>query len=1435
MKRILQFIVIIILLGVVPVGAGKPAAWVRILSTTDQNVPVSMQTQDYTPQRGWAYRNYKFEQDAYELTKQMQRAGIQTILHDQTSFHNGYLDTYLADRDGARDTVMHGNLLAGRKMQAAAHRLGMTSIAIISYRDGGESCPSGFDDAGWAYTDSIASVIWDEYISKPGYEYHANGKPVLILFMPPDMAAGWEADYDLRDPALRTHLDRFKIEIAPHRFQHDFPNWGWRPLRSDISDPDSILYGGDERVRACTSIYDYDGSACTAEQWSERVAHVLDAAEYSVFCSYSDAESGDWGIMRHIAGHNFSGNSLFLPPSDDPLFYYETLSKMAGGTASTFNEAVYDYGTNGIFDVRTEVGSATVSGNSMHDNCVYSLSGAGTGIGSTADQFHYLSKSWSDNGTLTARIDEMSVANVQSAAGIMVRASLGTDAPFSFLGLRGDNSLACTYRDTVGAASTELVVPNIGTPTWVRMNRANSRCTAEYSTNGFDWVELGTSAVAENPLVGLAVSSHDAGRLSSAKISNVSISSPAGDGAVLMSTRFDGAAVGLTNGQVYTDSALDTDTTFDSGRLSSLSQTLLNGDSPATSKAVVAPGNKGLAAAAPNHFENGMSYGARVRVDYSLGNASSGERIEMDTAELVVSGVTNRGFRAQVAWRLPDLTVVSVPFNEGADLTNGVYVISLSSHGLEWSDAASPLQAGGNFRLILADAGTGGADGIIESFTVRAKNLFNSDNYDLLFSQYFDGIESGLVAGDDYTEDAFDQDRSFDSALLASLGGTFVSTDSAATSKAVVAPDNLGISPGPTNYFENALSFAPRVGPRYNLGNAAPGQSVRMNYATVSVSGVASNGFQASVAWKQPDGTEVFRHFNDGAPVKNGTYVVDLRPDNLVFTDSSSPFQNGDSFRLVLFDSGEGADGTDGILEAFNVYAETGSFLSAPSGLRAVPGSGFVSLDWADHDSASGYAVYRQFVGWNSILLKVGETTQSDFVDDTVVDEFEYEYVVRALDSNGVESAGGSTVLALPSDDVPPSAPALLVGAAGSGWVALDWADNADSDLGGYHVYRRLLGEGFSRIASNVTSSSYLDWSVASETSYVYAVSAVDISDNESGLSEETLVHPSQRTIFAQAFGGLSSGVTNGQVYTDSMLDADRTVNAELVQSVGGTMVNSASPATSPMTVAEGNAGIEAAAPNYLENSMVFGSRTRVDWTIGNAVATSFAPGVAELEISGMSGNGLKASIAWRPSVGSDVIVPFNDGLAITANGMYSLDLSASNLLWTATNTPVSSFRLLFSDAVGGQPSGGVIESFVLYKAVPGTDPYLVWADGHGLSGDEAKRTADGDIDGLLNLFEYAFGGNPTVDDAAAVSPKAGMVQLGGSNAIEYVFNRRTDDPSLQYNLYVNTNLVDGAWVDVDDTYVSGVGDSGMPDVSTVTNLIPMVEQQKFITLEVKD
>jgi hypothetical protein len=90
---------------------------------------------------------------------------------------------------------------------------------------------------------------------------------------------------------------------------------------------------------------------------------------------------------------------------------------------------------------------------------------------------------------------------------------------------------------------------------------------------------------------------------------------------------------------------------------------------------------------------------------------------------------------------------------------------------------------------------------------------------------------------------------------------------------------------------------------------------------------------------------------------------------------------------------------------------------AAPTGLVATAGDSTVSLDWDDNDEpdSNGYNVYRsETFGSGYTKLNGSLLTNSNYTDNTVVNETVYFYAVTAVDKSNNESVYSNKVSAIP-------------------------------------------------------------------------------------------------------------------------------------------------------------------------------------------------------------------------------------------------------------------------------------------------------------------------------------------------------------------------------------------------------------------------------------
>jgi hypothetical protein len=186
-----------------------------------------------------------------------------------------------------------------------------------------------------------------------------------------------------------------------------------------------------------------------------------------------------------------------------------------------------------------------------------------------------------------------------------------------------------------------------------------------------------------------------------------------------------------------------------------------------------------------------------------------------------------------------------------------------------------------------------------------------------------------------------------------------------------------------------------------------------------------------------------------------------------------------------------------------------------PTRVGAQVFSDFIEIGWLAPDSnidgthienAGGYAVYRREGDGPPRKL-----TPSAFAGLTFEDrDFEfgraYGYFVRAVAAGtegAVESGDSSAAEIVPRDVFPPAAPAGLAVVAVDGFVSLSWRPAKERDLDGYRVWRKEAGgPAFGALVEGlVRENTFTDRSAAGGVSYVYAVSAVDLTGNGSAMS----------------------------------------------------------------------------------------------------------------------------------------------------------------------------------------------------------------------------------------------------------------------------------------------------------------------------------------------
>ena len=188
-----------------------------------------------------------------------------------------------------------------------------------------------------------------------------------------------------------------------------------------------------------------------------------------------------------------------------------------------------------------------------------------------------------------------------------------------------------------------------------------------------------------------------------------------------------------------------------------------------------------------------------------------------------------------------------------------------------------------------------------------------------------------------------------------------------------------------------------------------------------------------------------------------------------------------------------------------------------PVGLVLTPSHDNVVLAWTDpgDSTITGYQILR---GPDAANLAVLTTDTGDanntYTDDSVAAETTYVYAVRARNAHGLSPQSEMATVTTPAA-APPAKPTGLITGANHNSVLLSWTNPDDEGITGYQVLRGADSASLTVLVDDTGSggTSYIDNSVAAETTYAYAIrarNAQGLSPQSDSISVTTLAAPAE-------------------------------------------------------------------------------------------------------------------------------------------------------------------------------------------------------------------------------------------------------------------------------------------------------------------------------------
>lgn len=255
----------------------------------------------------------------------------------------------------------------------------------------------------------------------------------------------------------------------------------------------------------------------------------------------------------------------------------------------------------------------------------------------------------------------------------------------------------------------------------------------------------------------------------------------------------------------------------------------------------------------------------------------------------------------------------------------------------------------------------------------------------------------------------------------------------------------------------------------------------------------------------------------------------------------------------------------------------------------------------------------------------------------------------------------------------------------------------------------------------------------------------------------------------------------------------------------------------------------------------VTGNDPRLSYNNGSDAALAISPGgswkTIEIRFRQLDKNPGDAGVASVPFNAAGTLVYINPGLASGKNlgGIVATTNEADN--WVVSEMDISylganNLTRFWLDPVGTDETKNFEVDYVRLYAEGGR--YDAWTSSYGLSDPDALPEEDPDNDSYDNLYEYAFGGNPTNAAVHGADPVSATVEDGGTTWFEYVHARRSEfNNGLNYALELKDDLQIGSWTNIGDSAVVGVWEYS-DDYDVVTNRIAVDSGKKFLQLKVE-
>ncbi|HZL36658.1 MAG TPA: fibronectin type III domain-containing protein [Tepidisphaeraceae bacterium] len=169
----------------------------------------------------------------------------------------------------------------------------------------------------------------------------------------------------------------------------------------------------------------------------------------------------------------------------------------------------------------------------------WNLTGGGSDIWGRADQFNFASQALPGDGTAIVKVGGVGNTSPWAKAGVMFRESASAGCAYADVVVTPAQGVSFQWRANANGPSRDVEIRGIHAPQWIKLVRSGNNFAAYYGSDGSHWTQIGGIQkvnLSGAALAGLAVTSHNSGRLTTAAFSNLSIEAVVSAGNVVANT-----------------------------------------------------------------------------------------------------------------------------------------------------------------------------------------------------------------------------------------------------------------------------------------------------------------------------------------------------------------------------------------------------------------------------------------------------------------------------------------------------------------------------------------------------------------------------------------------------------------------------------------------------------------------------------------------------------------------------------------------------------------------------------------------------------------------------------------------------------------------------------------------------------------------------------